>query len=366
MLTYTNPDLVLAEPKNHSGSIRWKSPSNLAIIKYWGKHGRQLPRNPSISFTLDDACTDTQVDFSPKTDQSTSAIELDFRFEGQPNEAFRTKMLGFLENIRDIFPFLGQLHLKVQSSNSFPHSAGIASSASSMSALALCLCSIERELFGTLQDQPSFYQKASFIARLGSGSACRSLYSTMAIWGESEDAAGSSDLYAIPYTETLHPIFKSFHDDILIVSKGEKSVSSRAGHALMEGNRYAAQRYQQANDRFGQLLSALQSGDLDTFGRITENEALTLHALMMTSNPSYILMHPNSLAIIDALRNFRKGTGHPLYFSLDAGPNVHLLYPDHAKSAVKDFIKSDLLAFCVDQTWIPDQVGDGPKELKPV
>lgn len=359
MLDYINPDLRIDTNNFEIGEVQWRSPSNLAIIKYWGKHGLQLPRNPSISFTLETAATETKVEYLlSENDQ----VEVELFFEGIKNEAFEKKTTKFFEGIADIFPFVRQLKFIVYTSNSFPHSAGIASSASGMSALALCLCSIEQRFFGTLSQADDFLQKASFVSRLGSGSACRSIYPEMAIWGESPQEAGTSDLYATPFIEKLHPVFKTFHDDILIVHKGEKSVSSSAGHALMENNIYAANRYQQARQRFQRLLSALRSGDVEVFGHIAENEALTLHALMMTSYPSYILMQPNSLLLIQLVQQFRKDTGHPLYFSLDAGPNLHLLYPDEVKVPVQDFIKNELAQYCVNGEWIADYVGQGPRQ----
>ncbi len=363
MLDYTNSTLRLSAEQSLSGKTQWISPSNLALIKYWGKYGRQLPRNPSISFTLDTAATTTKLSYQTK-DKPSDAIVLDFKFDGSPNEPFRAKLVKFLTSIADIFPFLTQLEFSIESSNSFPHSAGIASSASSMSALALCLCTVEKELFGTLTSQRAFYQKASYVARLGSGSACRSVYETMAVWGETTEVAGSSNLYAVPFKDQLHEVYHDFHDDILIVSKGEKSVSSSAGHGLMEGNIFADNRYAQANSRFADLKLALKNGDLEAFGHITENEALTLHALMMTSEPSYILMRPNTLAQIELLRDFRKETKLPVYFSLDAGPNLHLLYPDNIAAPVQNFINSELLPLCEKGEIISDRAGKGPKEVE--
>ena len=233
-----------------------------------------------------------------------------------------------------------------------------------MSALALCLCSLEDRIFNTLSKDADFRQKASFVARLGSGSACRSVFETMALWGQSAELAGSSDLYAVPFTEELHEVFKSFHDDILIISKEEKKVSSTAGHALMDQNIYADNRYQEARQRLHNLLTALKTGDLETFGSICEKEALTLHALMMCSNPPYILMQPNSLAAIKKVQQFRSDSGHPLYFSLDAGPNLHLLYPREIQNTVQSFIKDELEVLCENKLWIPDKVGLGPLELE--
>ncbi|NRA49105.1 MAG: diphosphomevalonate decarboxylase [Phaeodactylibacter sp.] len=361
-LDYKNLKLIVESSKIEPGRAIWRSPSNLAIVKYWGKHGRQLPRNPSISFTLDRAYTETEVAYAPKKG-ADKGIELDFYFDGQPNEAFANKVKAFLGSITEIFPFLTQLAWTIRSTNSFPHSSGIASSASSMSALALCLCTIEDELFGTLRDDDAFRKKASFVSRLGSGSACRSVYEGLAMWGEMGEVPGSSDLYAIPMADQVHDVFKSYHDAILIVSKGEKSVSSRAGHGLMEGNIYAQNRYQQARQHMHDLLSALQTGDEEHFGRLLEGEALTLHALMMASNPPYILIKPNTITLINMVQAYRKETGHPLYFSLDAGPNLHLFYPDRIKEAVENFIHAELVPFCEEGHWIADQVGKGPIQL---
>lgn len=357
-MTYENSKLILSTFNDKTGTITCKSPSNIAIVKYWGKFGRQLPRNPSISLTLDKAYTKTTLRYEPKTHQ-TATISLNFRFEGNENEVFRTKMVKFLNGITDIFPFLTQFHFDVESMNSFPHSSGIASSASSMSALAMCLCELENRLFGTLNNKTEFLQKASFIARLGSGSASRSVYPVAGMWGELSGEATPSNLYAVPFAERLHDVFHSFHDDILIVSKGEKAVSSRAGHALMEGNIYAENRYEQARNRTRELITAFEKGDVEHFGKIAENDALTLHALMMCSEPSYMLMRPNSLLMIEKVRAFRHETKLPLYFTLDAGPNLHLLYPDNYVTDIQSFIKSELVPLCETQEWIADKVGQG-------
>ena len=131
----------------------------------------------------------------------------------------------------------------------------------------------------------------------------------------------------------------------------------------MDGNPYASARYAQANENIKNLLAALKSGDLDTFMNITESEALQLHALMMCSNPSFILMKPNTLSIINEIREFREETKIPLCFTLDAGPNVHLLYPEHEADKVAYYIKNVLADYCDGECWIADRVGDGPKNL---
>jgi len=351
----------ITNDKKTRTKISWKSPSNLAIIKYWGKYGTQFPRNPSISFTLNNAHTISTVSYAPK-ESASKEVQLEFKFEGKENPLFKTKLLKFLESIKEHFPFLTEYDLEIESENSFPHSSGIASSASSMSAIALCLCSMEKDLKGTLVTEEEFLKKASFIARLGSGSASRSVYPSLAFWGESDTLSGSSNEFAIPYTEKVDPVFLSFHDDILIVSKKEKSVSSTAGHKLMEDNVFAPARYKQANDRMQELLKAMQSGDLETFGKICEDEALTLHALMMCSNPSYVLIEPQTLGLIKEIRNYREETGHPVYFSLDAGPNIHLLYPDSISKEIENWKKNVISGFCLEI--LSDHVGPGPEKLE--
>ena len=350
------------EVPDFHGRVGWRCPSNIALVKYWGKKGKQIPQNPSISFTLSECCTETFVEF-----EKADRFGFSFFFEGKENPAFGVKIEKFLIDNQAFFPFINQLNLKVESRNTFPHSSGIASSASSMSAFVMCLLDIEYQFAGIEHQRAGNFsivpQKASYFSRLASGSAARSVFPAMALWGKTEAYEGSSDEYAVSLADDIHPIFKTFHDAILIVSGETKSVSSRAGHALMESNPYASARYAQANENIKNLLAALRSGDLDTFINITESEALQLHALMMCSNPSFILMKPNTLNIINEIRTFRNETKIPLCFTLDAGPNVHLLYPDSEAKQVVKFIKKTLSNYCVGNQWIDDKVGGWPKLL---
>ena len=338
--------------ENQVHSVKWQSPSNIAIVKYWGKRPemKQIPQNPSVSFTLSKCRTETSIDY-----KASDRFGLHFRFDGKENPEFQTKIAEFLKNQLSAFPFLNEIELHINSHNTFPHSSGIASSASSMSALVLCLMDIDRELNGGEID----LQRASCLSRLASGSACRSVFPKMALWGATEARPGSSDEYAVSLENEIHPLFKTFHDSILIVSDAKKSVSSRAGHALMNSNPYAESRYAVAKNNIVNLLEALKKGDLETFIRITEWEAMQLHALMMCSETSYILLKPNTLRIINTLLEFRKETDIPVCFTLDAGPNVHILYPDQHAEMVERFIMDELEQYCVGGQWIPDQVGDG-------
>ena len=348
-------------PFNNRNKVAWQSPSNIALIKYWGKKEGQIPANASLSYTLSKSYTETKILYTEKENDDNVSVE--FLFEGKKNKLFEQKIIKFLSSIIKYFPFLTKLHLKVESKNSFPHSAGIASSASSMSALALCLCSIEKNHYKSLKTDDEFYKKASFIARLGSGSASRSVFPEIATWGKINGLEKSSDEYASVLPFKVNKKFKNYNDAILIISKKEKEVSSTAGHNLMKNHPFAKERFKQAKENLNSLLEALKTGSEDKFIEIVENEALTLHGLMMNSNPSFILMKPNTLKVIEKIRVYRKKTGSKLCFTLDAGPNIHLLYPDNEKDKLKNFIKNDLLQYCVDKFWIDDRIGDGAIEI---
>ncbi|MBI9033605.1 MAG: diphosphomevalonate decarboxylase [Bacteroidales bacterium] len=344
-----------------SGSVAWQSPSNIALIKYWGKYGIQLPRNPSLSISLENAYTQTRISWKYKEKRG---ISVEYFFEAERLNSFENKVRKHITNLIPVFSFLNHFHLKIESHNSFPHSAGIASSASSMSALALCLCSMEQEISDLPQSDKVFYEKASHIARLGSGSASRSIYGGITVWGKSTTIENSSDEYAIPYTHKIHPQFQSLQDCILIVSSKEKSVSSSIGHDLMNNHPFAQQRFSQANTNLNQMVKTLQQGNWEEFAQITENEALSLHAMMMTAKPGFMLFHPNSIKIIEEINSFRKQSNIQLCYTLDAGPNIHLIYPETEKEKIRKFVEEHLSAYCENGKWIADHAGKGPFKLK--
>ncbi len=358
----TQPDFI-PEPYTsqiEKGSFKWSSPSNIALVKYWGKKEHQIPANPSISFTLDACRTTTLLSFEKK--EASNGFSFEVFLEGDKKDDFKPKIETFFKRIEAYLPFLKEYHFTIDTSNSFPHSSGIASSASGMSALALCLMSIEKELVPEMNDE-FFLQKASFLARLGSGSACRSLEGDLIVWGSHQEINGSSDLFGVKYPFEVHDNFKNYHDTILLVDKGEKQVSSTVGHNLMHDHPFAEQRFEQAHDNLSKLINVFKSGDIDEFIAIVESEALTLHAMMMTSMPYFILMKPNTLEIINKIWQFRKETGLHICFTLDAGANVHILHPENEAEAIFKFINTELVAYCQNGHYICDRIGFGAKQL---
>lgn len=358
----TAQDFILDSYSNtlQEGVFTWSSPSNIALVKYWGKKENQIPTNPSISFTLDTCRTTTTLKY--QRIKTSDSFSFDVFLDGNKKDDFKPKIATFFNRIFEYLPFLKDFHFSIKTSNSFPHSSGIASSASGMSALALCLMSIEKELAKELNDN-YFFKKASFLARLGSGSACRSIEGDLVVWGGHQQIEGSKDLFGVKYPKEVHKNFENYRDTILLVETGEKQVSSTVGHNLMNGHPFAEQRFSQAKTNLTELITVFKSGDLNRFISIVESEALSLHAMMMMSNPSFILMKPSTLEIINRVWQFRKESSLHLCFTLDAGANVHLLYPASEAKDIEPFISEELLAFCKDRKHIKDTVGVGARQL---
>jgi hypothetical protein len=204
-----------------------------------------MPANPSISFSLKACVSQTKVHFKP---QSGGGVR--FSLSGQQNPDFQTRIEKFLNSVELHYPWLREYALDIASTNSFPHSSGIASSASGFAALALCVEQIDQHLRLTAEQgsaahhpEPSahlanahFLNRASQLARLGSGSACRSVYGGWVQWGMHPATPESRNEYAIAHQSAIHPVFTDYRDTILLIHKGVKQTGSTAGHKLMEGN----------------------------------------------------------------------------------------------------------------------------------
>lgn len=346
----------------------WQTPSNIALVKYWGKTNPQIPKNASISFTLNNCHTVTTIDFQKKSNnnfvsETNNKVDFDLFFEGKKKEEFKPKIAEFFKRVAVYCPYIFDYKMTINSENSFPHSSGIASSASGLSAIAMCLMSLEKDLFPNLSEE-FINKKASFLARLGSGSASRSIEGPLVVWGKHPEIKGSSDLFGVKFPHKVHPVFTNYQDAILLVDKGEKQVSSTVGHNLMNNHPYAENRFLQANDNLTKLSEILQNGNIKEFVSLVESEALTLHAMMMTSNPYFILMKPNTLEIINKIWAYRAENNSNICFTLDAGANVHILYPENEKDNVNLFIDKELSIFCQNGQYILDSVGLGAKILK--
>jgi diphosphomevalonate decarboxylase len=128
----------------------------------------------------------------------------------------------------------------------------------------------------------------------------------------------------------------------------------------MEKHPFMASRIEQAHGQVVNVLDALARGDESLLIRVAEEEALTLHALMMSSSPGFLLMKPATIAAIEKIRLYRMETGRPVCFTMDAGANVHILYPGRISNEVELFLETDLKDYCENGRIIYDSVGNGP------
>ena len=314
-----------------------------------------MPQNPSLSFTLKHSYSRTKLEVN----NNKGAIK--FYYEGQRKNDFLPKIKTFFSRIAPYCPWLLGKGFDIHSFNSFPHSSGLASSASFFSSLSLCLMSYREECLKENFSRDAFLQEASTLARLGSGSAARSIFPHAALWGKvtvSGKKYQPSDEYAIPFE--LGPPFETYCNSIVIVSSEVKEVSSSRGHQAMDVHPYREIRYQRAKENLANLIEAMDSGDLLKFCSIVESEALDIHGLMMSGRDGGVVMlRSGTLDIIAEIRQFRRKTGIPVCFTLDAGPNVHILYPSGNKQAVREFIEKAIGGgrnFSV----IHDGIGKGP------
>ena len=193
---------------------------------------------------------------------------------------------------------------------------------------------------------PELERKISSLARLGSGSAARSVYGGWVSWGQ------ASQEWASPLKSNL-----LLRDAIAVVSSEEKAISSSRGHQLMQEHLFKDVRLQQARQNFQQAYEFIAKDDFAGLGQVIEDEALMLHALMMTSNPNYILLQPNSLAIINKVRGLREKENRQIYFTIDAGPNIHLLYELKNAQELDAWVTREIAPLCENEKIIFDQTG---------
>lgn len=282
-----------------------EAPSNIAFVKYWGNvlPRSRLPFNPSLSMTLSAATSRTTVTFDGALDGDE--VILDGRVADAEAMARVSQHLDRIRSVAGVAkPAL------VESSNSFPMGTGIASSASGFAALTLAGCAAA----GVDLEERAL----SVLARHGSGSASRSIPDGFVMWH-----AGAED--ASSYAESIAPPDHwDLRDVVAIVSREHKAIGSGGGHAAAVSSPFFPVRVSRIVDRLGVIRDALLARDLETFGAAVEAEAYELHAIAMTSAPPILYWAPATVALLNLVGTWR-ADGVPVYATLDAGPNVHLL-----------------------------------------
>jgi diphosphomevalonate decarboxylase len=277
---------------------------NIAFIKYWGNadDAFNLPANPSLSMNLAALTTVTTVEFRPGLPNDLVSIA------GRPATGqVLARVVAHLDRVRALAGMKEQA--QVASHNDFPTGTGLASSASAFAALSLAATKAAGLSLGEAA--------ISRLARLGSGSACRSVPAGFALWEGVSDETSYARQIAPPEHWDLR-------DVIAIVTGEQKAVGSQNGHALALSSPLHTSRLASVPE----LLAAVERGvlqrDLRCMGPAVEMDALAMHGVMMTSSPSLLYWYPGTVAVLRAVRAWRDG-GLCTYFTLDAGPNVHCL-----------------------------------------
>lgn len=288
------------------------APANIAFIKYWGKRSSALriPLNDSISMNLSEATTTTTVEFSKDLQRDTVV----FQKEMVKDEEVR-RITKQLDRIRKKAGC--HWYARVETKNSFPKGTGIASSASGFAALtvaaatAIGLTISEREL--------------TVLARLGSGSACRSIPDGFVWWHAGKTSRQS-------YAESLYPStwWEDIRDIVCVISKTEKAVSSTSGMDLVRTSPLYKLRLSEIPEKIEKVRSAMRVRNLRELGKLIEEDAISMHCVMMTQNPPLFYWNEITLRVLETIFEMQKG-GMDAFFTLDAGPNVHVICDVHDK-----------------------------------
>lgn len=295
-----------------------QAPANIALIKYMGKKDEQknIPDNPSLSFTLNNLLTSVSLEphtgkkdfWEPLNTPGAAPFSLPLRAQ--------ERYLNFLQFLKNHYNYTGSF--LVRSSNNFPHGTGLASSSSSFAALTKCASLALSEL--CQQPLPSIEEQAR-LSRLGSGSSCRSFFSPWALW--EDETVKAIDL---PYTDLLH--------QVIIISHSEKKVSSGEAHQRVKSSPAYSTRAQRATMNLKALLAALHAKEWHSAYEICWREFHDMHQLFNSSVPPFSYITAESQKVLITLQKLWEKQGDGPLVTMDAGPNIHLLFrPDQAAMA---------------------------------
>lgn len=331
-------------------TLRYKieAPSNIALLKYWGKRDaiNQWPANDSFSMTLKNARTAT----SAAVIQNPADL-ITWRGERLEHDHPAAKrIVHHLDRLRAVLCI--DSRLEIDTVNTFPAACGIASSASGFAALTTAALAAWTggQSLSDLEQLGFSRGQLALLARLGSGSACRSLWGGFVQW-----RAGSA-----PESQTVEQLFDENHwplvDIIALVSDSEKKISSRLGHQAAFTSPFMEPRLAVLPERMKNMIAAVASRNLEALGILMEAEALEMHSVMMSSTPAANYLLPETTALLSWIRKRRYFGDFPAYFTIDAGPNVHLLCEPKDVPKIMRALSDDWPGLKLFQ----DETGDGP------
>lgn len=324
------------------------SPSNIAFLKYWGKKDPvlQWPANDSLSMTLNQLATKTNAYIHDAEDHV-------FQFQGESlgreHKSFH-KAFKHLDYLAETFGFKEKLALS--SSNSFPTGAGVASSASGLSALTIAAiaCWTHSASFHELESHGFSREHLAHLSRIGSGSAGRSLFGGYVQW----QAGTHAD------KQKILPLYSADHwnlqDTVALFSHIEKSKSSTAAHGDAWTSLFFRTRVAGTTERMQSMLKALHTRDMEALGPLLEAEALEMHAVMMTTVPPQYYLTQESTEFLAEFRRARQAGKFQAYFTIDAGPNIHIIHEPKESAGLHLWLKE----YYPNLSLLTDKVGEGP------
>lgn len=320
---------------------KYRAHTNIALIKYWGKRNRELflPVTDSLSLTLEEFYTETQVDFTKNLEEDQ------FILDGEKQNAKATaKVSFFVDKFRQLAGI--EQRVLVTSRNFVPTAAGLASSASAFAALATAL--------NAALDLNLSAKELSILARQGSGSASRSLFGGFVHWhkGQGNDSHSS-------YAEKIAEADWDIAMLVVVLNKGIKKMSSRvAMQHTIETSPFYPLWPQEVEKDLTAIKEAIHAQDIDRLGKIAEHNAMKMHATMLSADPSFSYFEADSLLAMNLVRELR-AKGFSAYFTMDAGPNVKIICPMSQTEA----IRQELLNHFSDSQLVITAPGPGPKAL---
>ncbi len=294
------------------------APSNIAFTKYWGKKDEDLriPENGSISMNLSNLLTTTTVEFSDK--YKKDEVSIGVHLEGVASE----RVVRHLDRVRKLANI--QTKAKVVSRNNFPTGTGLSSSASGFAALTIAASNAaslhlsEKEL--------------SILARHGSGSACRSIPSGFVEWldGKTNDTSYAVQIFEVDYWDIA--------DIVAIISNEKKDVPTSIGQKTARSSPFLKVRLSQMKEKNEMIKTLIKKRDFEKFGELVEQEALELHAIMLTQTPPLIYWLPGTVSVMKAVQKWRQEGLH-VYFTINTGQDVHLICQQKDKEKVARLAK---------------------------
>lgn len=294
------------------------APSNIAFIKYWGKKDEELklPTNGSISMDLSNLLTVTTVEFDPNLKEDMVMIN------GIKNSSEQSRVVKHLDLIRKMA--LNTFKAKVLSMSNFPVGTGLSSSASGFAALTIAAVNA----LGIDLDE----KKLSILARIGSGSASRSIPDGFVEWKMGKDSNSSYSISILP------PNYFKILDVVAIVSNKKKEVSTTDGQKLAHTSPLFKKRLLNINKKIEEIKKLIKNKDFKNFGQLVEDEAIELHKIMQTSKPPLNYLQPETIKIMELVKKWRS-EGLEVYFTLNTGQDIHLIIEEKNKEKLVEKLK---------------------------